>query len=160
MRSNARKLVIWWLEAWLKCTWNMRYTVDVDLVISLDTENVLRSLRALSTLGYYPRVPVRIEDFANLELREQWIREKGMIVFQLVSDAHTETPIDVFVTTPFDFEVQYERAPRLPLLGGREVPILALDELLVMKFRAGRSKDMQDVDELRSMHELPSIVLS
>ena len=133
----------------------MRYTVDVDLVISLEAENILRSLKALARLGYCPRVPVRLEDFANAELREQWIREKGMIVFQLVSDIHRETPVDVFVTEPFDFEVQYARAARLPLLGGREVPILALDELLAMKARAGRPKDMQDIDELRSIHELP-----
>ncbi len=133
----------------------VRYTVDLDLVIALDAENVLRSLGALAKLGYYPRVPVKIEDFANPQLREQWVYEKGMVVFQLVSDAHPETPVDVFVTTPFDFEVQYERAARLPLLGGREVPVLALDELLAMKIQAGRSKDLVDIDELRSIHELP-----
>lgn len=133
----------------------VRYTVDVDLVIALDPENILRSLGALTRLGYTPRVPVKIEEFADAAKREQWIREKGMIVFQLVSDDHPRTPVDVFVTTPFDFELQFKRAPRLPLLGGREVPVLALDELLLMKTRAGRPKDLLDVDELRSMHEFP-----
>ncbi len=133
----------------------VRYTVDVDLVIAMDTENVRRSMGALSTLGYTPRVPVHLEDFANPELREQWIKEKGMIVFQLVSDTHERTPVDVFVTSPFDFEVQIERAARLPLFGENEVPILALDELLVMKKQAGRSKDLLDVAELRSMYQLP-----
>ena len=133
----------------------VRYTVDVDLVIALDPENVRRSMNALATLGYYPRVPVRLQDFANAELREQWIREKGMVVFQLVSDTHRETPVDIFVTSPFDFEVQVGRAVWLPVLGAREAPVLALDELLTMKKEAGRAKDLVDIDELKSMHRLP-----
>ena len=133
----------------------VRYTVDVDLVLALDAENVRRSMKALASLGYYPRVPVRLEDFANAELRERWIREKGMIVFQLVSEAHLETPVDVFVTSPFDFEWQVQRAVWLPLLGAKEAPFLALDELLHMKKEAGRAKDMVDIDELKSMHQLP-----
>ncbi len=150
-QAQARYLIVGGLA--VNAHGYVRYTVDVDLVIALDSENILRSLGALTKLGYYPRVPVKIEEFADAEKREQWIREKGMIVFQLVSDAHSRTPVDVFVTTPFDFEIQFERAPRLPLLGGREVPVLALDELLLMKTRAGRPKDLLDVDELRSMYE-------
>ena len=49
----------------------VRYTVDVDLVVALDPENVRRSMNALAALGYYPRIPVKLEDFTNAELREQ-----------------------------------------------------------------------------------------
>ena len=102
-----------------------------------------------------PRVPVRIEDFADPELRASWIRDKGMVVFQLVSDDHPETPVDVFGATPFDFGDQYARAVRHPVLGGPEAPVLALDELLEMKRQVARAKDLVDVDELSRMYDLP-----
>lgn len=133
----------------------VRYTVDLDLVIALDPENVHRSTQALSALGYRPLMPVSLEDLANPRKREEWASEKGMVVFQLVSDRHPETPVDIFVTMPFDFEVQHARASRWSLPGDLEAPVLALDELLAMKLRAGRPKDRVDVDHLRQIHELP-----
>jgi hypothetical protein len=61
----------------------LRFTADIDLVIALDPGNARRSLNALASLGYYPRMPVPMADFANATTRETWIREKGMVVFQL-----------------------------------------------------------------------------
>ena len=88
----------------------VRYTVDVDLIIALDPENTRRALGALEQLGYRPRVPVAMLDFADAQIREGWIRDKGMVVFQLVSDEHIETNVDVFVRVPFDFETQWAKA--------------------------------------------------
>ena len=132
----------------------VRYTSDVDLVIALDSENVLRSMKALAKLGYRPRVPVPLEAFADADLRAQWNREKGMIVFQLFSDEHIETPVDVFITMPFDFEQQWSQAVRLPVLGGLEAPVVALDELLAMKGAVARDQDMLDISKLRKIHDL------
>ena len=49
-------------------------------------------------------IPVTPEDFAKPQLREQWRREKDMIVLKLWSDVHSRTPVDVFVYEPFDFK--------------------------------------------------------
>lgn len=131
----------------------VRYTSDVDLVIALDPENVLRAMGALAKLGYRPRVPVRLEDFANADLREQWMSEKGMIVFQLFSDDHLETPIDVFISMPFDFEAEWQRATWLPVIGGSQAPVVALDELLAMKAAVARDQDLIDIGKLRKLHD-------
>ena len=132
----------------------VRYTSDVDLVVALDSENVSRAMGALEKLGYRPRVPVPLADFAKAELREQWTREKGMIVFQLFSDEHIETPVDVFITMPFDFEQQWLQAVRLPVLGGMEAPVVALSELVAMKGAVARDQDMIDISKLRKIHSL------
>ena len=55
----------------------VRYTADVELVIALDTANITRTMKALTGLGYRPRVPVSLDDFADAKLREQWIVERG-----------------------------------------------------------------------------------
>jgi hypothetical protein len=64
-----------------------RLTYDVDLVISLESDNVLKAFRALEGLGYQPRVPVTGEQFADASLRRGWIEHKGMKVLNLFSDS-------------------------------------------------------------------------
>jgi len=127
----------------------LRYTKDVDLVIQLQPDNIRRAFKALGGLGYRPRVPVTAEQFADAANRERWIREKGMKVFQLWSDGHPETSIDVFVTEPFDFDKEYEAALRKSLFGHLEVPVVTLSTLIAMKEAAGRPEDRIDVHYLR-----------
>jgi hypothetical protein len=127
----------------------VRLTNDVDIVIDLDPANLRRAWIALEELGYRPMVPVRIEDFADPTTRERWIREKGMRVFQLWSDRHHETAVDVFVTEPFDFKSEYAEAYREELLPGLMVPFVQLKTLIRMKEEAGRPRDLDDAQHLR-----------
>ena len=43
----------------------LRTTADLDLIIQLDRDNVLRAIRTLQDHHYCPRAPVAVEDFAN-----------------------------------------------------------------------------------------------
>ena len=86
----------------------LRFTKDVDFVVRLLPENIKQAFTALGTLGYRPNVPVTGEQFADSEQRQSWIDNKGMQVLQLWSDAHRETPVDIFVTEPFPFEEEYQ----------------------------------------------------
>lgn len=131
-----------------------RFTRDVDLVISLERENILRGLKALMAIGYAMRIPVTPEQFADVSLREEWRREKNMIVLQLWSDAHRRTPIDVFVYEPFDFEAEFAKAPRQPVLGSEMAPIVSLPTLLGLKIAAGRPQDLADIEKLRKVDTL------
>ncbi|MEA5444753.1 hypothetical protein VCB98_02860 [Gammaproteobacteria bacterium AB-CW1] len=131
----------------------LRYTKDADLVIELAPDNILAAIKALEDLGYRPTIPVKAEDFADRETRESWARDKGMKVFQLFSDAHPETPIDIFVEHPFDFSQEYNRALRETLTPGIEAPLVSLETLITMKEAVGRPRDLDDVEHLRILHE-------
>ena len=126
----------------------LRLTKDAALVIALDAENIHAAFAALATLGYRPLVPVNAEQFADPALREAMIRDKGMKVLQFFSDAHRQTPIDVFVIEPFDFGEESARALRKPLAGGGEVPFVSLRTLLQMKRDVARVQDLLDVEQL------------
>ncbi len=128
----------------------LRYTVDVDLVIELEAENISTAMAVLSALDYKPRVPVPASDFADAAKRESWIREKQMVVFQMTSDQHKQTPIDLFVTEPFDFDLEWSRAEWKPIMGSEQAPILSLPELISMKRKAGRQQDLIDVEFLEN----------
>lgn len=127
----------------------LRFTKDADLVIQLVPENVLRAFTALGGLGYKPSVPVTAAQFADASVRESWRRDKGMQVLQLWSDAHLETPIDVFVQEPFPFDEEHSRALVKPLYGSVEVRFVSLDTLMDMKRAANREQDRIDLENLR-----------
>jgi hypothetical protein len=130
-----------------------RVTFDLDLVVQLHPDNVLRALRALESLGYLPLAPVPASDFADAAKRESWIRDKNAVVFQLHSDHHPETRIDLFASEPFDFEHEYRLAKTGELLPGLEARFVRLETLITMKQSAGREKDLEDIRQLRLLLE-------
>jgi hypothetical protein len=132
----------------------LRFTKDVDLVIQLSKPEIISAFRALEQIGYRPSNPITAEDFADATQRETWRREKGMLVLKMWSDAHRETPLDIFVYEPFDFDSEYERA----LVGEDEIParFASIPALIAMKQVANRNQDRIDIEKLRIIAELDS----
>jgi hypothetical protein len=128
-----------------------RLTVDVDLVIGLEHENIIRALRALQSEGWQLVIPVTADEFANPERRESWRREKNLVALKLWSDAHRRTPIDIFVYEPFDFEKEFARAKWETIAGDIPAPIVSYDTLLAMKKEAGRDRDLLDIEKLKKL---------
>jgi len=133
-----------------------RNTYDVDLVIRLVPDSVARTFEALATIGYHPRVPITAEDFAQPERRRSLIEDKHMQVLNFWNDRRRETPLDVFVSEPFDFDQEFGKAETRELSPGLLVRIVSLSTLFEMKKAAGRPKDLADIDELSLLHGLPS----
>ena len=132
----------------------LRVTHDIDVVIRLEAKDIAAAFAALHAIDYYPAVPVTAEQFANPALREQWRTEKGMQVLKFWSEAHRETPLDVFLYYPFDFEREYERA-----IVGHEpddppARFASADALIAMKELSDREIDRIDIAKLRELKEL------
>lgn len=148
-RVGARYLVVGGLA--VNAHGYVRLTMDIDLVIGLRQENLVKALRALSEAGYRIAAPVTPEQFAVESNRERWRAEKGMRVLKLWSDAFRLTPVDVFVYEPFDFDAEHARAVNVELRKGLRVPVVCLETLLAMKRAAGRPQDLADVAALESL---------
>jgi hypothetical protein len=129
-----------------------RQTQDLDMVVRLDPESVRNAFAALATLGYRPRVPVTAGGFADPAQRARWIEEKGMTVLNFHSDVHRDTPVDLFVSEPFDFAEEYRFALTEEIAPGAPMRILRLRTLLRLKHSAGRPQDLADIAELRALH--------
>lgn len=129
-----------------------RQTQLLAIVVRLQPEDVKGAFGALAALGYRPRVPVTAEEFADPEQRARWIEQKGMTVLNFHSDQHAATPVDVFVTEPFDFNQEYRLAMIEEIAPGAPVHILRLGTLLRLKREAGRPQDLADIAELRLLH--------
>lgn len=131
-----------------------RLTRDVDLVIGLEPENIIRGLRTLQGIGYRMSIPISPEQFAEPERRDTWRKAKGMVVLRLWSDLHKRTPIDLFVYEPFGFDQEYRAARWEPVTGEIKAPIVQYGTLMEMKRRAGRPQDMADIAELEQLQKL------
>ncbi len=147
--ANARYLVVGGLA--VAAHGYGRATFDVDLVVQLQPDNVRRAMEALGLLGYKPLAPVPASDFADPQTRETWIRDKRMVVFQLHSEEHRDTRIDLFVMEPFDFDQEYDRALVASLAPGLQLRFVRIETLIRMKETAGREKDKEDARQLKKL---------
>jgi hypothetical protein len=132
---------------------HVRFTADLDLILDMDEGNLRRAIRALCDLGYRPRAPVDILEFASAEARGRWVREKGLTVFSLSSPRHSMTEVDLFAEPPLDFPAAYARAARLEVAPQVTATFVGRDDLIAMKERAGRPQDLDDIEHLRRLDE-------
>ena len=134
-----------------------RLTRDVDLVIGLEPENIIRGLHALLGLGYRMSIPVTPEQFADPGNREAWRKKKNMTVLRLWSDFHGRTPIDVFVYEPFLFAQEYTVARWEKVGEELKTPVVRRETLIAMKRSAARPQDLADIAELEKIEKLKQI---
>lgn len=132
----------------------VRYTNDLDLVLALDEANVRRAMEALKLLGYKAKVPVDPVEFANPLTRASWVRDKQMVVFQLVSERFKREPIDVFVREPFDVTNELLACEWLAVGPTLKIPVVSKRVLLAMKREASRPKDLLDIQYLEKLEGL------
>jgi hypothetical protein len=131
----------------------VRLTMDMDLFLDLQEDNLRKAIAALSGLGYRPQVPVPFEQFADASARTRWMREKGMMVFSLHNPVRAATIVDLFVEGPIDFDKAYAAGRRMEVAPDLWAMFVSVADLIAMKEKAGRPKDMDDVARLKELNE-------
>lgn len=129
----------------------LRATADLDLAIGLASDNARRGMQALGAIGLRPRFPMAAEDFADPEKRAEWT-QRNMLVFPLWDPDNLLRSVDVFVDEPIAFDRLLRDAVRKDL-DGTIVPVASIDHLIEMKERAGRLRDLEDIDKLRQIRD-------
>ncbi|MGB8378244.1 MAG: hypothetical protein WCE70_07255 [Rhodanobacteraceae bacterium] len=130
----------------------LRATADLDLVIGLEQGNCERGLAALASIGFKPRLPVAMEDFADPRKRKEWDEGRNMLVFQLWDPANPVRSLDVFVKEPFDFG-ELLRSAVTKDIDGLCVHVASIEHLIQMKQAAGRARDLDDIAKLRQIRD-------
>ncbi len=129
----------------------VRFTADLDVILDLETENLRRALAVLAGLGYFPRAPVPIEQFADPNGRAGWVREKGLTVFSLFSAQHPKTEVYLFVQAPLDFDRAHEAAALWDVAPNLPATFVSLADLISLKRQAGRPRDLEDIERLAAI---------
>lgn len=127
-----------------------RMTYDLDLMLLLEPDNMLKMVDRLSQWGYRPRALVDPRDLADVAKREPWVEEKGMKAF---SFAHPSSPIgeiDLVVETPIPYKRLKSQAIMITV-DEVKIPVIALDDLMEVKKESGRQQDLRDLENLKKI---------
>jgi len=127
-----------------------RLTMDVDVVLASNDENLAKFIDCASSANIKPVLPIPIDSLRDAALIDQWHREKGMPVFALRGPDMMATVIDVLVRPVVSFD-ELKRNALTKRIGPLSILVACIDDLISLKTGTGRSKDLVDIDELRKI---------
>jgi hypothetical protein len=127
-----------------------RMTLDLDLVVALDKDNLEKLYDALSDLGYKSQVPIKKEEFIDANRLEKLAEEKNMKVVSFYNKKDPFKIIDIGVNLP-EIEKLLDRK-KMMRMGSFSVPIITIDDLIKMKEDLARPRDLTDVKNLKQIH--------
>lgn len=127
-----------------------RMTMDIDIVLALDDENLHAFMTAANALGLKPVAPVALEDLTHPSRRRAWITEKGMVAFGLRAPEPSTPTVDVLLDPPLDIQRALKRVIHRDL-GDLRVPLASLEDMILLKEKAGRAQDKSDIEHLRRL---------
>ncbi len=130
-----------------------RATQDIDIILLMERDNIIRLCDCMRELGYDPTAPVQAEDLADPVKREEWIRDKNMKAFGFRHRDLKYRTVDVVIFHPLDFSAAYERR-RERTAGGVPFSLVSMTDLIRLKTFAGRPQDLCDIELLRQAAEL------
>ena len=128
----------------------VRATADLDIMLLMSDKNIGKYIELIKEMGFKPRIPVALEEFASKQKRQEWIDEKNMKVFSVYNPANMMEGIDVIIMEYVKFDETYDRRQVIHT-GGIEVPLISIPDLIVLKEKAGRGRDLIDVSALKEI---------
>ena len=126
-----------------------RLTVDLDLVVGLERENLEKLYESLFKLGYRFSMPIKKEDFLNRENLRKLALEKNMKVVSFHNLKDPFKVIDVGVNLPMVPQILKNR--KIIRVKGLSIPMISLDDLIKTKKDLARPKDLIDVENLKKI---------
>lgn len=130
-----------------------RFTGDVDILLSLDDENLIKMEGLMERLGYIKRLPVDLTSLKDNEQVEKWLEEKGMTAYTFLSEQGVKLDIDILTSKSLDFD-QYQKRSNVVEVWNMKLPVVSFDDLIDMKREANRDKDLLDIKGLLESKEL------
>jgi predicted nucleotidyltransferase len=129
-----------------------RMTYDLDLMLLLEPGNISKMVDRLTRWGYRPRAPVDPRDLADATKRESWVKEKEMKAFSFNNPSSPIGEIDLVIESPIPYERLKARAIGI-MVEEITIPVISLDDLILIKEKSGRRQDLMDMEYLRKIKE-------
>jgi hypothetical protein len=124
-----------------------RMTMDVDLLIALDTDNITKLEACSQYLGLRPNVPVKLADLADASKRETLFLEKHLIALSLIGTKPETPTVDIVIHHPLDFKKAYQNKIERDV-SGTPVMLASIEDMITLKKAAGRAQDLADIVHL------------
>jgi hypothetical protein len=130
-----------------------RMTADLDLMVDLRKDNLVKLVKALDKLGFKPRAPVKLIDFISEEKRMFWLRNKHMVMFLLYHPKEAYQEVDIFNKNPIIFREAFKERKVVPA-GNIKIPLISTGHLIQLKRKSKRKQDLADVESLKTLKKI------
>lgn len=127
-----------------------RMTMDVDIVLAMDEDNLLAFLGTADDLGLKPVAPVKKEDLLNPLMRKSWVTEKHMVAFALRPPAPMGPTVDILIDPPIAIDEALKRA-EIKIIDGVRVSLATVEDMISLKRSTGRTQDDADIEQLNKL---------
>jgi predicted nucleotidyltransferase len=118
-----------------------RNTVDIDFVIKQSLSNFKKMEKAFNEIGLISKLPV--DAVSVYKFKDEYIKNRNMIAWNFYDPNDPFTQIDIIIThDTSDFKSEKFK------VGEQIVKVISKEDLIKMKKRSGRDKDLLDIKEL------------
>jgi hypothetical protein len=131
-----------------------RLTMDIDISVSMDRENLERLIATLKDIGMTPRAPVAAESLLDPEQRKIMIEKKGDLVFTFIDTKNPYKQVDIFIGKDELYSYLVQDADSVQIQN-EIIDIISIENLIKMKkeINPPREKDILDIKELQKLLE-------
>ena len=128
-----------------------RATFDLDIVPSLAPDSWRAAVDLLWSLGARPRIPEPLERIRDVEQIRRSRLDKNMLPLNFhTPDERTE--VDLVVGESDAFSALRQRATEVTV-EQRTFLVASVDDLIDMKQRSGRPRNLLDIEDLRTIRK-------
>lgn len=122
----------------------VRGTIDIDLVLLLSEGNFIKCENVLQGMGLVSRIPVTAEDI--IRRREDFISNKNLIAWNFYNPLNPSELVDILITHDLnDMDIKKIQTFK------RDLKVVSIDGLILMKEQSGRPQDIEDVKALKEL---------
>ncbi len=129
-----------------------RVTQDIDIVIAMNKENILKLTSLLIESGYVPRLHVSPDDLANPDKVKNWIENKNLKAFSFYHKKDNYKVIDIVLVHPLDFEMSFKNKT-VKKAKDIDIYLASIDDIIKMKDSSGRAQDLSDIEMLNKIRK-------
>lgn len=124
----------------------VRATMDIDLVVSLTENNLLKAEKVLKNLGLQSRIPVGAKEIA--QFHEEYRTHRNLIAWSFVNFKDPTQQVDLLIHPPIA-----SLKTQLISVHGLKVKTATKPCLLEMKQLSNRIQDQSDIQALKEAIE-------
>jgi len=119
-----------------------RNTVDIDLVIKFSLSNLKKIEKLFKEWGMTSRLP--IDAVSVFKFRDEYIKNRNLLAWNFYNEKDPTDQIDILI----NHDVSEFKSEKFKV-GKHEFNVISKEDLIKMKRKSGRAKDLLDIAELR-----------
>ena len=122
----------------------IRGTADIDLVVNHSKEVFERTEKALESIGFKSRLPLKANEV--FEFRDEYIKNRNLIAWSFYNPSHPLEIVDIILTHDRkNLKVMHKT------FQGKRLPVVEVTSLIKMKQESGRPQDLEDIKALQEI---------